>query len=155
MPSFKFEEMILVSNSERRARRVKFHPKATVIKGPNDTGKSSLVKSIFLTFGATPPNVHPRWKAAKVSTLVRFEVDQTRYAIYRHGNSYSIFSGDGALLGTYASVTNELGPVLGDIFKFRLTLLDRNGVARVPPPAYLLLPFYIDRVLPRFHGQVS
>ncbi len=145
MPSFKFEEMILVSNSERRGRRIKLHPTATIIKGPNDTGKSSLIKSLFLTFGAIPTNVHPRWKAAKVTSLVRFTVDQSRYAIYRHGNSYTIFSGGDDPIGTYTSITNELAPALGEIFQFRLTMLDRNGIARVPPPAYLFLPFYIDQ----------
>lgn len=145
MPSFKFEEMILISNSERRGRRIKFHPKATIIRGPNDTGKSSLIKSLFLTFGAIPTNVHPRWKSAKVTTLVRFSVDQARYTIYRHGNSYTLFSGRDEYLGTYTSITNDLAPMLGEIFKFRLTMLDRNGVARVPPPAYLFLPFYIDQ----------
>ncbi|HMS82665.1 MAG TPA: hypothetical protein PKD12_03330 [Nitrospira sp.] len=145
MPSFRFEEMILLSHSERRARRIKFHPKATIIRGPNDTGKSSLIKSLFLTFGAVPTNVHPRWKAAKVTTLVRFNVDQARYTIYRHGNSYSLFSANNEHLGTYTSITNELAPALGEIFQFRLSLLDHKGVARIPPPAYLFLPFYIDQ----------
>lgn len=145
MPSFRFEEMILISNSERRGRRIKFHPKATIIRGPNDTGKSSLIKSLFLTFGAIPTNVHPRFRSAKVTSLVRFSVDQERYAIYRHGNSYTLFSGHDEHLGTFTSITNELAPVLGEIFKFRLTMLDRSGIPRVPPPAYLFLPFYIDQ----------
>lgn len=37
-----FDEMLLLSNYEKTGRRLKLHPHATVIKGENDTGKSSV-----------------------------------------------------------------------------------------------------------------
>ena len=102
-----------------RSRQIKFHPLATIIKGPNDTGKSSMIKSIWETFGAVAPNVHPRWRYANVSSLVTFQVDDERFAIFRSGSSYSLFNSHNSLIGTYHSVTNDLGPQLASIFNFQ------------------------------------
>lgn len=137
--------MLLVSHREKKARKISFHPKVTVIKGTNDTGKSSIIKSIPYCFGANPHKRHRKWKDADVITLIKFEVDGVGYAIYRHKNSFSLFDYNDNLIGTYSSVTNELGPVLAKIFDFNLKLTDRDGNAVTPPPAYLLLPFYIDQ----------
>lgn len=137
--------MLLVSHREKKARKINFHPKVTVIKGTNDTGKSSVIKSIPYCFGANPHKRHRKWINADVITLIKFTLDGVGYAIYRHKNSFSLFDYNDNLIGTYSSVTNELGPVLANIFDFNLKLTDRDGNAVTPPPAYLLLPFYIDQ----------
>ena len=145
MKSFKLLELLLISNSEKRAKRISFHPEVTLIKGANDTGKSSVVKSIYHNFGATPANIHVRWKKANVSSLVKFSVDSSVYKLYRHGNSYSLFNNNDGLIGTYDSVTNELGPKLSDLFDFKLRLATHKNETIIPPPAFFLLPFYIDQ----------
>lgn len=137
--------MLLVSHREKKARKINFHPKVTVIKGKNDTGKSSIIKSIPYCFGANPHKRHKKWKDADVITLIKFSVDNVPFAIYRHKNSFSLFDRHDKLIGTYSSVTNELGPILAKIFDFNLKLSDREGNAVTPPPAYLILPFYIDQ----------
>lgn len=147
MRNLRLREMLLVSHRERRARKIAFHPTATLIRGPNDTGKSCLLKSIYHAFGATPRNIHAHWKDANVSTLVRFTVDAKDYAILRQGQSFSLFSESCRLLGTYSSITNELGPRLATLFDFQLQLVDRENESKTPPPAYLFLPFYIDQDL--------
>jgi recombinational DNA repair ATPase RecF len=48
-----FRELKLISYKEERARRVAFHPRRTAIIGDNDTGKSSILKSLYRTLGAT------------------------------------------------------------------------------------------------------
>ncbi|MCB4438545.1 hypothetical protein LHL20_20155 [Alteromonas sp. McT4-15] len=145
MRNLQLKSMLLVSHREKKARKISFHPKVTVIKGTNDTGKSSVIKSIPYCFGANPHKRHRKWKDADVITLIKFEVDGVGYAIYRHKNSFSLFDYNDNIIGTYSSVTNELGPVLAKIFDFNLKLTDRTGNAVTPPPAYLLLPFYIDQ----------
>ena len=145
MRNLRLREMLLVSHREKRAKKIAFHPAVTLIRGPNDTGKSCLIKSIYHAFGATPRNIHTRWKDANVSTLVRFAIDEKNYAILRQGQSYSLFSGTRKLLGTYSSITNELGPRLATLFDFQLQLVDRDNEPKTPPPAYLFLPFYIDQ----------
>ena len=145
MKSLKFQELLLVSIKEKRARKIVFHPKTTVIRGENDTGKSSIIKSIFSTFGAAPEKVHRRWKGANVISLLRFSIDDIEYGIFRQRQSYSLFTGAGFLLGTFDSVTKQLGPKSADLFDFKLTLLAQDGESKIPPPAYFFLPYYIDQ----------
>ncbi|MGV3581643.1 MAG: AAA family ATPase [Methylophilus sp.] len=145
MKNLRLISMLLVSHREKKARKIDFHPEVTVIQGENDTGKSSVIKSIQYVFGANPHKVHPNWKQADVAILLRFTLDGVIYSIYRHRNSFSLFDFDDKKIGTYSSVTLELSPILAKLFDFNLKLTDREGVSVVPPPAYLMLPFYIDQ----------
>lgn len=145
MKSLLLTNMLLVSHREKKARKIEFHPRVTVIKGENDTGKSSVIKSIPFAFGANPHKRHPKWKSADIAILVRFSLDGISYAIYRHRDSFSLFDALDNEIGTYSSVTLELAPALAKLFDFNLKLSDRDGNLITPPPAYLMLPFYIDQ----------
>lgn len=145
MKKLLLKSMLLVSHAEKKALEIKFDPDVTLIQGANDTGKSSVIKTLFWTFGAEPPKIHRNWKAADIASLVEFKIDEDKYFIYRHRRSFSLFSGGGHLLGSYESVTNELGPALAKLFGFNLKITNREGVQETPPPAYMLLPFYIDQ----------
>ena len=48
MRNFRFESICLLSQSEQRARKVTFDRRLNLIVGRNHTGKSSLIKSLFL-----------------------------------------------------------------------------------------------------------
>lgn len=145
MKNLLFKSILLVSHREKKAKKVTFGPGANVVKGENDTGKSSLIKSIYYALGAEPHNVHTNWMAADVAVLLRFELDRKPYSIYRHGKSFSLFDENEKLIDTYNSVTKELGPKLASLFSFKLKINDKNGETITPPPAYLFLPFYIDQ----------
>lgn len=145
MKKFILEEIMLLSNREQRARKITFHPKTTIILGVNDTGKSSLIKHIYWTFGAELPSISDEWKNAEVSCVVKFSVEQKRYILLRDDKFFALFDGDSNHIGSYTSVTNELGPVLADIFDFKIKLLNRSGIEIIPPPAFYLLPFYVDQ----------
>jgi hypothetical protein len=144
MRSLRFRSCLLVSHREKRGRFVEFHPIATVLKGPNDTGKSSIVKSLYQALGADPELEHPRWKAADVSTVLTFTIDGEVYRAFRAGRTYALFQGE-RMVARYTSITMGLGPALADLLSFHLKLTDREGKVVVPPPAYLFLPFYCDQ----------
>lgn len=145
MKSLKFESIVLVSHVERKSKKIEFDPNLTVLRGENDTGKSSVMKSLYYALGAEPHNVTKRWKNADVAVLLKFSLENVRYRIYRHRKSFSLFNSKDELVGTYDSVTNDLGPVLARLYNFNLIMADRFGVPTTPPPAYLYLPFYIDQ----------
>ncbi len=138
-------ELLILSDKERRALRVPFDPKLTVILGANSTGKSTIVKSIYHSFGAEPIRIHPRWKAAEPKTLVKFSIDDTPYQLIRDGAYFAIFSGNGEFLKSFNRIAEGLGPYLAELFDFGLVLASRDGQPDVPPPAFLLLPFYMDQ----------
>lgn len=145
MKNLIFRELLLISHSERRAKRIRFHPKVTIIKGENDTGKSSVIKSLYAALGANSAEVHPKWNKADVFLFLTFEVSGTTYKILRMRDRYALFTKNDILLGTYKRVGSELAPKLADLFNFKLVLVDREKREVVPPPAYLFVPFYLDQ----------
>lgn len=122
-----------------------FHPRLTVIQGENDVGKSSVIKSLYWAFGATPPKFHGSWKSANVKALVTFTVDEIRYRILRDHDTFGVFDAHGALLLSTNQIGKELALFLGDLINFKLVLTNRDGDPTTPPPAFAFLPFYIDQ----------
>ena len=138
-----FEEIQILSYKERKAIKIQFNPKKTIIKGANQVGKSSLIKSIYYTLGATPAVLNPNWLLAEPITYLKFNVDNIKFSVLRYDKT------------KYAAV-NENGEVtphnfktltrfLNQIFDFNLIITNRNGKAENPPTTYLFLPFYIDQ----------
>ena len=145
MKSFYLRELLLLSHSERSARRVVFDRDVTLITGDNETGKSSLIKSIVRAFGAEPTRVNKKWKDADVRILLKFTVSDVDWAILRYGELFALYDANGTLTGVFRSVTNELAPRLSELFEFGLRLPDRLGTFTALPPAYYWLPFYMDQ----------
>ena len=137
--------MFLMSDLEQKARQISFHPRTTLIVGDNDTGKSSILKSIYRTFGAQPAQLHDDWKHAEVTSLVRFSIDNVRYSLLRKEEFYALFDSNDHVIGTFHSVTKEWGPAFAEIVKFKLQLLSRENELTIPPPAYFFLPYYVDQ----------
>lgn len=145
MKRLRFESLELLSLRERKARKIEFHPLMTVITGTNDVGKSSVIKSLYWAFGASPAITHPTWAAVNVKAMVTFTVDDTRYRIVRDHNAIGIFNEGGRMLLVTSQITKELAPYLAHLLDFQLVLTSRQGAPEIPPPAYAFLPFYIDQ----------
>lgn len=145
MKKFILQEILLLSTTERRAKKVSFDPKRTIVFGKNETGKSSLLKSIYSTFGAAPAKQNSKWKGLDPISFVKFEVDGISYAILKDGKYYAVFDSTNKLISVFDSITNSLGPFLAKLFDFKLKLTSQSGDLITPPPAFLFLPFYIDQ----------
>jgi hypothetical protein len=145
MKSFVLRELLLLSHRERKARRIRFDPRLTVVEGANDTGKSSILKSIYWTFGAEPSIIHPMWAAANVITAARFALDDVELVMLRQGSFFALFNAREGTHSSFSSVTKELAPHLANLFDFGLTLTSREKQEVIPPPAFLFLPFYVDQ----------
>lgn len=135
--------MLLLSQKEKKAKRVSFDKHRTLIYGKNHTGKSSLIKSIYRTFGAEPL-LNSKFKNANVASLVKFELDGEKFQILRDGKRFSIYDSNDVSLGIFDSVTKELAPFLSNLFDFTPLFQSQNRGFIIPPPAYLLLPYYVD-----------
>jgi hypothetical protein len=145
MKKFILSEMMLLSSTEKKAKKVKFDRKRTLIYGKNGTGKSCLIKSIYKTFGANPYKDHPTWKNLDPISFIKFKVDNTKYSILKDGKFYAVFDGEDELIDVFDSVTNKLGPFLAGLFDFKIKLPNQQGEQITPPPAFLFLPYYIDQ----------
>lgn len=145
MKNLKFQSLLLLSKKEKAARRITFDPKATLILGENDTGKSSLIKAIYATFGADPAVIHPEWKSLGVASVVAFDVDGVPYRLLRSANIFALFSEDGEKLWSVSGVTSNLAPQMAEILGIKLRMQSRDGDFVIPPPAYFFSPFYVDQ----------
>jgi predicted nucleic acid-binding Zn-ribbon protein len=139
-----FKSLRLLSITERAARKINFNKKLTIIKGSNDTGKSSLIKTIYRTLGAEPPNIHPKWESANVYSALTFELDNIEYTMLRTTGRYTLFDSNLNKLESFDKITSQMSPYYAKLFSFNLAL-ERNGNVSQATPAFLFLPFYVDQ----------
>jgi len=145
MKKLLFNELLIHSTKEKKAKRITFDPQRTLIYGGNDTGKSSAIKTLFSTFGASPAKVNPQWKDIDPISLVKFSVDGIEFSILKEGKTYSIFNAAHELLKTCKSVTDDLGPFLAELLDFKIKLPNQKNNVITPPPAFIFMPFYVDQ----------
>ena len=145
MKKLSLKRLCLVSHKERAARIIRFHPKTTVLLGTNDTGKSTIIKSIYWALGAKPAIINSNWEAVGAVTLLDFAIDGEEYCILRAGRKFGLFTSRRELILYTSSITAELGVQLARMLDFKLVLTSRQGDTITPPPAYCFLPFYIDQ----------
>lgn len=143
MKNLYISEVLLLSEKEKKAKKINLDEKRTLIFGKNDTGKSSLIKSIYRTFGAET-TINSKFAKSNVISSVKFSLDDVTYQIIRDQKRFAIFKSD-ELIKICDSVTNELAPFFSELFNFKPLFQTKNNNFIVPPPAFLLLPFYIDQ----------
>jgi uncharacterized protein (UPF0212 family) len=144
MKSLYISEIQLVSQKEKKAGKTQFDQQRTLILGKNHTGKSSLIKSIYHTLGAEVL-LHPKFVDARVSTLLKFSIDQEEFQILREGDRFALFDDASKLIKKFSSVSKELGPYFSNLFNFKPLFQSHKNEFVTPPPAFLFLPFYVDQ----------
>jgi hypothetical protein len=170
MKKLKFEKLWLLSTQERRARTESFDGDVTAVVADNEFGKSSLVKSLYATLGADPFRTPESWNNLKVTSLLRFSIDEIQYYMLRQGGHFAFFDAEQKLLWTADSIVKSLAPKVGALLDFKIELKAKYGAAAIPPPAFCFLPFYIDQdkgwtetwasfsglgMIPRYHKDIA
>jgi len=144
MKSFHFESIWLLSHHDKKARKVDFHPRRNLVQGTNHTGKSSLVKNLFITLGATPSGKLEQWDPQTV-TAVQFKVDTVSYRALHHDKSRALYDAAGTLLFATSS-HEEWSRVFAVLVGFNLVIpAKKDGLPAQADPACFFLPFYIDQ----------
>lgn len=144
MRTFQFESISLLSHRDKKARKVSFHPHRNLIQGENHTGKSSLVKHLFVTLGAKPLGTLEQWDPQTIS-VVRFKLDGESFTVIHHSGSRSLHDSSGKLLkatDSHAVWATTFAALVG--FKLMLTS-KKTGAGVLADPACFFLPFYIDQ----------
>lgn len=144
MKELKLRKVTILSLKEKKGKIIDFDEKINVIIGENDTGKSSLIKSIYYAFGAQT-KMHPGWKAVNPIVIVDFDYGNESYKIMRNGKEILFFNSKLDILSHSHSITNEFSKFFSEFFGFKINLTDKDGIQRQANPAYNLLPFYIDQ----------
>lgn len=144
MRTFQFESISLLSHRDKKARKVNFHPHRNLIQGENHTGKSSLVKHLFVTLGAKPLGTLEQWDPQTISA-VRFKVDGESFTVIHHSGARSLHDSSGKLLKATDSHV-VWAKIFARVVGFKLMLTSkRTGQGVLADPACFFLPFYIDQ----------
>lgn len=143
MKNFAFESISMLSHRDRRARTEVFHPRRNLLIGRNHTGKSSLIKTLFLTMGARPVGKLAQWDEHTASR-VNFSVGERTYTALHQLGKRALFDSDGAIL-TATGDHGEWSRAFSEITGFNLLLSIKNMETVPADPACFFLPFYINQ----------
>ena len=85
------------------------------------------------------------WDRQSKLYVVTLSVDEKEYCIARFLKRFAVFEGK-ILIKITDSVTQELAPLLGDIFDFSVYLPNKHtGKVEMAPPVFTFMPYYIDQ----------
>lgn len=144
MKSFQFESISLLSHRDKKARKVNFHPRRNLIQGENHTGKSSIVKNLFIALGATPTGKLEHWDPESVSS-VKFNVDGKSYQVIHHKGARALYDSSENLL-TATDSHAVWSKAFADLVGFNLIVTSKKDGNGVPAdPSCFFMPFYIDQ----------
>jgi hypothetical protein len=141
MKSFRFENIWLLSRQEQRARTIKFD-RTNLVVGLNHTGKSTLIKSIFVSLGATPKGSLATWDNDAIS-LLEFSIDGSKFRALHQNGYRALFANNNLVVAAsnHSSWTDAFSAATG----FNLILADKKGEAIAADARCFFLPFYINQ----------
>ena len=134
----------ILSRQEKAGVRLNLDPEMTVIKGPNTTGKSSLIKTILWCFGSETNNMAQEWPLDKISVLVEFLCEDKRYFVFRTKGMFGLFNGDGGLIDK-ASKVSGFDKIFAKVIGFQLQVTTKSDDTVGAPASFLFAPSYIDQ----------
>lgn len=150
-----FKELYLFSPSEKKAKKISFSPKKTIITSSanngTDRGKSVIMKSLYHTMGADC-KFEDKWDDSKKTYILLFSIDDVDYFIFRHRKLFKVFDKEKNLL--FSSISrHELAEKLGELFHFAVKLPRRThdsdscDVAELETASavYNYLLYYVDQ----------
>jgi hypothetical protein len=143
MKSLKFRSIELLSERERKGRRLEFHLSKNLILGMNHVGKSALTKQIFEAFGAKPVGALEGWDDATIA-WVTLLIDGADFHLLRQHQHRALFDSEGNLLYV-SSKLGEWTKLFSTFLDFNLVLSDKHEESIQADAACMFLPFYINQ----------
>ena len=155
-----FKRIAILSLTERKAFSFDFSEGLNFIHGTNDTGKSSLIKSLYYCLGGDV-RLDDGWKSQETITKVTLLHDGKTINFLRKASFFIVSIIENGLVKTEKTFnkTSELAAEIQGIFGFNLLLtIKSNRETVLANPATYYFPFYIDQdegwshVLESFNG---
>lgn len=143
MKRIRFKELALMSYSGV-ARRINLNNDLVILAGGNESGKSSILKTLYHTLGAT---VHPfaqRWDEANVISMLKFTIDGANFKAVRMANDIYVFYPDGSLC-FHETDRQKIAVRLDELLGIPPFHKDASGNEITLPVGCLFMPFYIDQ----------
>lgn len=142
-----FKKIAILSLSERKAFNFEFSEGINFIHGTNDTGKSSLIKSLYYCLGGDL-RLDDSWKSQEIITKLTISHDGRSIDFFRKSSTFIVSVSENNQIKSEKifTKTSALATEIQDIFGFNLLLTLKKGKETVlANPATLYFPFYIDQ----------
>ncbi|MGA9605999.1 MAG: ATP-binding protein [Rouxiella badensis] len=142
-----FKKIAILSLSERKAFNFDFSEGINFIHGTNDTGKSSLIKSLYYCLGGDL-RLDDSWKSQEIITKLTISHEGRTIDFFRKSSTFvvSVSEKNQIKSAKIFNKTSALATEIQDIFGFNLLLTLKKGKETVlANPATLYFPFYIDQ----------
>jgi len=155
-----FKRIAILSLTERKAFSFDFSEGLNFIHGTNDTGKSSLIKSLYYCLGGDV-RLDEGWKTQEIIIKITLMHHGKTINFFRKSSFFIVSIIENGEIKTEKSFNkvSELAAEIQDIFGFNLLLtVKKNKETSLANPASYYFPFYIDQdegwshVLDSFHG---
>lgn len=143
MKKIRFKEIALMSYSGA-ARRINLDNNLVIVAGGNESGKSSILKTLYYTLGATVYPFARRWERANVASLLKFTIDGVNFKAVRVASDVYVFNPDNTLRfhdWNKQKIAEEMNNLLGIPPFFK----DKDGNSLTLSTGCLFMPFYIDQ----------
>lgn len=145
MKNIKFQELVILSNREKAARRIVFDDNATILVGATSGGKSCVLKSLFYVFGASIGKI-ASWLQTDACIFLKFSIAGKSFYILRQRDSYSIFTNKFENIKTSTSVGKGVAPILYDLLDLKVRFINkRDNSFSLLSPGHIFSPFYLDQ----------
>src|SRR5579871_2003514 len=106
MATLCFQELMILSKTEKKARRIALGPKRNLILGENDVGKSTFIKALYHTLGADVPQLdNTRWKNARPIYCLKFAVAGISHYVLRDEKYFGLFDTDKRLTSRHRGIS--------------------------------------------------
>ncbi|MFI3214646.1 MAG: hypothetical protein R3Y24_15120 [Eubacteriales bacterium] len=143
-----FKELFLFAPEEKKARKLTFKEGINVItssqENGTDRGKSVIMRSLYYTLGAET-FFDKNWDKQSKVVILKFQINDLQYYIYRSGELFKFFDQNTELLFTTVR-RKELAEKLLDYTLFAVHLPDReNNKLEITPPVFNYLLFFLDQ----------
>lgn len=146
MTNIYFKSTSILSEKEKKAFSFTFSPTINMIYGENDTGKSTLIKSLYYSLGGDV-RLDKNWVNNDFITKTTISINGEDYVFIRNKKKISVFlESDKSKPLVSSSSRSDIAEFISRIFDFRLTLAHKKtGLSAISYPACLYLPYYIDQ----------
>lgn len=141
-----YEEILLLSLKDGKSKKLKFNPKKNIIFGKNDTGKSTVIKSIFWILGLNPTKMFGGNRLDKnLIGLLKINYNNSTYYFFRNKDFHKLFDSEKKILIETES-KSEWHAYMSNLFDYNLSLIQKNNLEEYFIGLQgILTPYYIDQ----------
>ena len=143
MKNIRFQKIVMLSYSQKKARIINLDANCVLIKGKNHVGKSCVLKSLYRSLGAEIKRMTDTWNKDTMVLLLYFSVDELCCKSLLIGNNVIVLNPDGTIRFKEKIDSTAFHKKMSILFGVDLSVLDD----RMPniPIAACYMPFYIDQ----------